>query len=63
MKALPARVTRGLNIGSICVASDNSGARLVRIVGVKKGKAERELSNMLNLETWLKFLLELESQI
>ena len=39
MKALPARVTRGLNIGSICVASDNSGARLVRIVGVKKGKA------------------------
>ena len=39
MKALPARVTRGLNIGSVCLASDNSGARLVRIIGVKKGKA------------------------
>lgn len=39
MKALPARVTRGLNIGSVVLASDNSGARLVRIVGVKKGKA------------------------
>jgi ribosomal protein L14 len=37
MKAVPARVTRGLNIGSVVFASDNSGARLVRIVGVKKG--------------------------
>ena len=41
MKALPARVTRGLNIVSVCVASDNSGARLARIVGVKKGKASK----------------------
>src|SRR3989338_5932799 len=39
MKAFAARATRGLNIGSVCVASDNSVARLVRIVGVKKGKS------------------------
>lgn len=41
MKALQARATRGLNIGSVVFASDNSGARLVRIVGVKKGKAPK----------------------
>jgi large subunit ribosomal protein L14 len=41
MKAIPARATRGLNIGSVVVASDNSGARLVRIVGVKKGKTPK----------------------
>ena len=41
MRAIPARVTRGLNIGSNVVASDNSGARIVRIVGVKRGKSSR----------------------
>ncbi len=41
MKSVPARVTRGLNIGSKVVASDNSGARIVRITGVKKGKASK----------------------
>lgn len=39
MKAVSARPTRGLNIGSQCVASDNSGARIARIVGVKHGKS------------------------
>lgn len=41
MKAMSARVTRGLNIGSNIVASDNSGARIVRIVGVKGGKSTK----------------------
>ena len=41
MKAVSARVTRGLNIGSIVVAADNSGARSVKIVGVKGGKGRR----------------------
>lgn len=39
MKAISARATRGLNIGSQCVASDNSGARIARIVGVVHGKS------------------------
>lgn len=39
MKAIAARVTRGLNIGSKIVASDNSGARIVRITGVVHGKS------------------------
>lgn len=39
MKAIAARATRGLNIGSNLVASDNSGARIVRITGVVHGKS------------------------
>ena len=38
MKPISARATRGLNIGSKVLASDNSGARIVRIVGVERGK-------------------------
>jgi large subunit ribosomal protein L14 len=41
MKAMAARVTRGLNIGSNVNASDNSGARIVRITGVKNGKSRK----------------------
>jgi len=41
MKAVSARVTRGLNIGSYLIAADNSGARIVKIVGVKRGKTKK----------------------
>jgi len=41
MRAIAARATRGLNLGSEVVASDNSGARIVRITGVKRGKASK----------------------
>lgn len=41
MKAISARVTRGCNIGTILVAADNSGALLVRLVGVKHGKVAK----------------------
>ena len=41
MKAISAKVTRGLNIGSKVLASDNSGARIVKIVGVKRGKCSK----------------------
>jgi len=41
MKAVPGRLTRGLNIGSLLVAADNSGARIVKITGVKGGKGRR----------------------
>lgn len=41
MKALAARVTRGLNIGSTIISADNSGAKIVRITGVKKGKGRK----------------------
>lgn len=41
MKAVSARVTRGMNIGATVLASDNSGARIVRIVSVKHGKTRK----------------------
>jgi large subunit ribosomal protein L14 len=41
MKAVSAKVTRGLNIGSNVLAADNSGARIVRIVSVKGGKTKK----------------------
>jgi len=41
MKAISAKVTRGLNIGSEVLAADNSGARIVRITSVKHGKTKK----------------------
>jgi large subunit ribosomal protein L14 len=41
MKGVSAKLTRGLNIGSLVLASDNSGARIVKIVGVKHGKTKK----------------------
>lgn len=41
MKPISARVSRALNLGTHLIASDNSGARIVKIVGVKKGKATK----------------------
>jgi large subunit ribosomal protein L14 len=40
-KAISAKATRGLNIGSMVLSSDNSGARIVRITGVKGGKTRK----------------------
>lgn len=54
MKALSARPTRGLNIGSVVLASDNSGARLVRIVGVKKGKSSKGTQQYVKLADYVK---------
>lgn len=41
MKAISSKPTRGLNIGSVVDAADNSGARIVRIVSVKGGKTKK----------------------
>ena len=41
MKGVSAKLTRGLNIGSLVLSSDNSGARIVKIVGVKHGKTKK----------------------
>ena len=46
MKAVSARITKGLHIGSLANATDNSGAKIVRIVSVKKrkGRAGKQMS-------------------
>ncbi len=54
MRAVPARVTRGLNIGSNVVAADNSGARIVRITGVKHGKSKRGRQQYAKVGDWVK---------
>lgn len=41
MKAVSARLTKGLNIGSILIATDNSGAKIIKITGVKGGKGKK----------------------
>ena len=41
MKGVSAKLTRGLNLGSLVLASDNSGARIVKLVGVKHEKSTR----------------------
>ena len=54
MKAITARVTRGLNIGSHCVAADNSGARIVRITGVVHGKSRKGRQQTAKVGDWVK---------
>jgi large subunit ribosomal protein L14 len=41
MKSLKAKVTKGLNLGSMVDVADNSGAKGVRIIAVKKGKGRK----------------------
>jgi large subunit ribosomal protein L14 len=54
MKALSARISRGLNIGSKVFAGDNSGALIVRIVGVKRGKVVRGRQQYAKVGDWVK---------
>jgi len=54
MKGFAAKATRGLNIGSNVTASDNSGARIVRIVSVKGGKTKRGRQQYAKIGDWVK---------
>jgi len=54
MKAISSRATRGLNIGSQMDAADNSGARIVKIVGVKKGKSAKGRQFSAKIADWVK---------
>lgn len=46
MKAVKARVSKGLQVGSYLICADNSGAKLLQIISVKghKGKRRRRAS-------------------
>src|SRR3989338_8255969 len=54
MKALGAKATRGLNLGSMVNACDNSGARIVRIVSVKGGKTSKGRQQYVKIADWVK---------
>jgi len=53
-KAISAKATRALNIGTHLLAADNSGARIVRITGVKHGKTTKKRQQYAKLADWVK---------
>ena len=54
MKAISSKVTRGLNIGSVLEACDNSGARIVRIVSIKKSGSKKGRQVPAKIGDWVK---------
>ena len=54
MKAISAKATRGLNLGAHVIASDNSGAKIVKIVSVKRGKSTKGRQGYAKIADWVK---------
>jgi large subunit ribosomal protein L14 len=54
MKAMGARATRSLNQGSMVIAADNSGARVVRIVSAKRWKGSKGRQTAAKIGDWVK---------
>ncbi len=54
MKAVAARITRGMNLGCMALAADNSGARICKIVSVKRGKGTRGRQQPAKIADWVK---------
>ena len=54
MKAISAKPTRALNLGAYMTASDNSGAKIVKLVGVKKGKSKKGRQGYAKIADWVK---------
>lgn len=54
MKAVTARTTRSLNVGARLIASDNSGAKVVKLVSVKKFKAKKGKQVCAKIGDWVK---------
>ena len=52
MRAISARATKALNLGSKIIAADNSGARVVRIVSVKEGKGRKGRQMSCKIADW-----------
>jgi len=54
MKAISARGTPGLNLGAIMIAADNSGAKIVKLVSVKRSKAKKGKQVNAKIADWVK---------
>jgi len=54
MKAIGARATAGLNLGAILTSSDNSGAKIVKLVSVKRSKAKKGKQVCAKIADWVK---------
>jgi large subunit ribosomal protein L14 len=68
MKAVGAKRVAGINIGALVIAADNSGARIVRIVGKRKYKGVKGRQMSMAVGDWVKIsvrkgLPEMKSQL
>lgn len=54
MKAVSARTTNALNLGTLIIAADNSGAKIVKLVSVKKSKAKKGKQVSAKIADWVK---------
>lgn len=54
MKPISARTTAGLNLGAIMKAADNSGAKVVKLVSVKRSKSKKGKQVCAKLADWVK---------
>ena len=54
MKAISARATRSLNLGAKLIAADNSGAKIVKLVSVKRSKAKKGKQVCAKIGDWVK---------
>jgi len=54
MKSVSARTTAGLNLGAQMIAADNSGAKIVKLVSVKKSKAKKGKQVNAKIADWVK---------
>ncbi len=54
MKAISSNATRGLNLGSVVTACDNSGARVVKIVSVKRSGSKKGRQVPAKIADWVK---------
>lgn len=54
MKAISAKITPGLNLGAKLIAADNSGAKIVRLVSVKRGKGKKGKQGCAKMADWVK---------
>jgi len=54
MKAISAKATKSLNLGAKLIASDNSGAKIVKLVSVKKGKTKKGRQGYAKIADWVK---------
>lgn len=54
MKAISSKATRGLNVGSIVDACDNSGARIVKIVSVMRSHTRKGRQTPARIADWVK---------
>ena len=54
MKAVSARTTASLNLGAKLIAADNSGAKIVKLVSVKRSKGKKGKQVNAKIGDWVK---------